>query len=155
MGDRRSVRPSATFLVAALSLLAMAGCGWFDDPTPDEARVIVTGDPDGDVTIIVSQAFNAGVAANGATQVQLFAADTLVRTLPFDTTFVLVGGEATGDAKRFFFQATRADEDLANFRAQIFLDSDLEFDRGGPLSTEPYLFAYVFNQLLSSIVEVI
>jgi hypothetical protein len=138
-----------------LAGLAVAACGWFDDPTPDRARIIVSGDVGRDVTIVVSQAFNAGLTEAGQTQVQLFAADTLIRPVPFDTVFVLVTGDATGDAKRFFFEASRTDEDIGNFRAQVYLDSDLEFDQSGTLATEPYLFAYVFNQRLTSIIEVI
>ncbi|MEZ4414571.1 MAG: hypothetical protein R3E10_02340 [Gemmatimonadota bacterium] len=134
----------------------LPACSWFEDPTPDTVRVLVTGDASTPAALIVSQSFNAGLTERGSTAVSLFAADTLIRTLPFDTVINLVGGIDQGDAKRFFFEAQRDQENLSNVQVRIYLDSDLRFDVGGPLtSQEIYRWAYIFNQLFTNVIEVI
>lgn len=151
----RRQRRAAGWAVLCGLLAGAGGCDWFEDPTPEQVRVLVTGEGGKPAALVMSQAFNAGVSEAGNTQVELFAADTIVRMLPFDTIIRLEGGAQVGGAKRFFFEARRDEEDLSSVGVKIYLDSALRFDVGGPLATQVYRWAYVFNQLFTGTVEVI
>lgn len=134
-----------------LVLVALAlGCDLFEDPTPEEARVVVSGDPAQPVQLIISSKFVAGVNSVGVTRVEILQSDTIVTTLPFDRTFSIRGDY------RFFAQTAKINADLAQFRMQVFIDKDREFDQDGALlANSPFRFVYQFNQFLTDAIEVV
>jgi hypothetical protein len=139
----------ASKIVLMASLLS-ASCGWFEDPRPNEARLVVDGESGKPVRLIVSTKFVAAVNEAGQTRIVLFQADTIVTTLPIDRT-VTIGGD-----ERFFAETARLDSDLATVRMQVFLDRKKEFDEDGPLITgQPYRFVFSFNQQITRDIVVI
>lgn len=83
---------SAACSVLALFLLGSvcAGCGLVSDPAPDTARVVVGGEAEDPVSLVVSTAFVAENRSAGFEQtldVQIIDADTLDITPPFEQTF--------------------------------------------------------------------
>lgn len=135
---------------ALAALILVPGCDWFEDQRPERAVVLLDGAPGGVVQVIASTDFLAGVAAGGRTEVVVFSSDTVMATLPFDTTYSI------DDEFRFFVQASRANEDLATLHMQVYVDSDKEFDESGPLIEDaPYRFVYAFNQRLTRDIDVV
>lgn len=126
-------------ILTALTLVL--GCGIIEDPTPEQARLIVTGDAETPVRLIVSTKFVAQVNEIGQTRVVIFESDTLVTTLPYETL------HAINQDQRFFVEAARLDADLQNVQVQVFVDERKLFDEGGALlADQPYRFVYTFNQ---------
>jgi hypothetical protein len=128
-------------LAMAGALLAATGCGLVEDPSPNEARLIVHGDAGKEVRIIVSSKFVAAVNEDGQTRVVIIESDTLVTTLPFEARYPIE------DDQQFFAEAARLDADLGDVQMQVFVDERLQFDQGGVLTAGfPYRFVYTFNQ---------
>jgi hypothetical protein len=136
-------------LLVSLSL-ASAACSWFDSPAPDEARLVIEGDPGTTVRVIVSTRFLAAVNDRGQTRVEIFQSDTIVATLPYDRVYTIE------DDQRFFAETARLEADLANLRMQVFIDGRRQFDEVGALiANAPYRFVYTFNQPLTRDIEVL
>jgi hypothetical protein len=145
----RSVAMKRTVIVLATALLA-GGCGWFEDPRPNDARLVVEGEAGKEVRLITSSKFVASVNDAGQTRVVLFEADTVYTTLPIDKTFEIAADE------RFFAETSRLDTDLQTVRMKVFLDRNLRFDEDGPLiADKPYRFVYTFNQYVTREILVI
>jgi len=133
----------------AAALLA-TGCDWFENPAPDEARLVIQGDTGKDVRLIVSTKFVAAVNEMGQTRVVMFEADTLITRLPFESTYDIE------EDQRFFAEAARLDSDLQSISVQVFVDRRKRFDEGGLLVADrPYRFLYMFNQAFTREIVVI
>ena len=154
MSTNRLRKPGAVTAVCGILFLT-AACDWFSEGTPETVRVVLTGDEDADVNLIVSQDFATGIREDGATVVTVLASDTLTMTLPFDSVFRLLGPEDGATGRRFFFQVERLADSLAVFQAQAFVDDRRAFDESGSLEDDPYRFAYSFNQPIFQIEEVL
>ncbi|MDP2955125.1 MAG: hypothetical protein Q8N53_01785, partial [Longimicrobiales bacterium] len=112
MPSRRRI---ALALLAALPLSA-PGCGWFEDPTPENIRFRMSGDVGARVQVVYSTQFVAAVDELGITRVSLFWADTLAQTLPVDTTLYI------GIDRRYFVQV------LPSAAASITVDVRVDVD---------------------------
>lgn len=127
--------------IVLMAALLGGGCGLLDDPSPNEARLMIQGEPGKPVRVIISTEFVAQVNEQGQTGITIFAADTLVTELPFER---LYGIE---EDQRFFAEAARLDADLESVQMQVFIDGNKRFDEGGSLlESAPYRFVYTFNQ---------
>jgi hypothetical protein len=136
--------------ILLLSLLATAACDWFENPAPEQARLVIEGDPSRTVRLVVSTKFVAGVSQNGQTRVEIFEADTVVTTLPYERVYRIE------DDQRIFVETSRLDADLANLRMQVFVDDRRQFDEVGALLTGTlYRFVYTYNQALTRDIVVI
>lgn len=141
-------RIDSTLLLLLLAA-AGAGCSWFEDPSPDRARLVLDGDGGTPVRVVTSVEFLASVQGDGRSVVQLLTADTAYRVLPFDTTYVI------RDHQRFFVEVSRDTSDLASIRVQVLLDRVSRFDEEGPLLEDsPFRFVYTFNQRIRHVDEV-
>ena len=130
-------------LLVTASLLA-GGCDLIEDPSPNEARLVILGEAGKPVRVIVSTQFVAQVNEIGQTRVVIFDADTVFTTLPYERTWVIE------EDQRFFAEAARADADLQNVQVQVFVDDRKQFDEGGSLlEGHPYRFVYSFNQAIT------
>lgn len=137
-------------LAAAVGVLALAGCDWLADPSPDTARVALEGQDDPEVRVVVSTKFIAGSAEDGTIRVQLLASDTTLRSLPFDTTY------AIGADRRFFLEVTRPDTgNVPGVHIRVFLDERERYDRTTVLAEDPIRFLYMFNQPQFTAIEVL
>jgi hypothetical protein len=126
------------------ALLPAAGCGLIEDPSPNEARLVVQGEAGKQVRIVVSSKFVAAVNENGQTRVEIFESDTLVTTLPYE------GRWTIEEDQRFFAEAARIEDDLQSLQMQVFVDSRKQFDEGGALlEGAPFRFVYAFNQRIT------
>jgi hypothetical protein len=141
------MKGSALVLIAA-SLLA--GCGLLEDPSPEQARLVIQGDAGKQVRVITSTKFVAAVTEEGLTRVVIIEADTTFVTLPHDVTFSLKNDQ------RFFAEAARQDDDVQSLRMEVYVDRRKQFDEGGPLVVgQPYRFVYTFNQAVTREIQVI
>ena len=136
---------SLLVIVAALSMVA---CDWFDDPSPENATVQLSGDAGEQVRLLLSKQFIAGINENRVTQVQIFQGDTLVRALPWDTVISI------RIEQRFFIQSVDADDVDHRIRMQVLIDGDTEYDQSGD-SSGTFQFVYTFNQPITSVIELI
>jgi hypothetical protein len=132
-----------TAILGLLALLAVSACDSFDNPAPDEARVLIQGEAGALVRVIVSTRFVAGINDAGETRVEILQSDTVITTLPFDKVYDIEADQ------RFFVEAARLDDDLENVRMQVFLDNRVRFDEAGTLiEGTPYRFVFAFNQVI-------
>ena len=130
-------------MLLSASVLA-AGCDWFENPAPEEARLVIEGEAGSIVRVIVSTRFLAAVNDRGQTRVEIFESDTIVTTLPYERVYSIE------DDQRFFAETSRLDADLANLRMQVFVDDRRQFDEvGALLASRPYRFVYTYNQPLT------
>lgn len=132
----------ALVLAAAVVL---SGCDLLlENPEPQEARLVIEGEAGKQIRIITSTEFVAAVTENGETRVQVFVADTIVTTLPYQHEY------AIDDDHRYFVEAARLDTDVDALRMQVFIDDRKQFDENGILiDGQPYRFVYAFNQAVT------
>ena len=133
---------------AVVASVGPGACSWFDDPSPEQASVTVTGEAGEMVQILLSKQFITGIDANNITQVEIFQGDTLFRALPWDTT-VSISVE-----QRFFVRSIDADSMDHQQRMQVRIDGELEYDRQD-ISSGIFQFLFTFNQPITSVIEVI
>lgn len=133
-----------TAIVLLVVCLFAVACSLFDDPVPNEARVLIEGETGKTVRLIVSTKFVAAVTPQGQTRVEVFQSDTIVTTLPYERVYTIE------DDQRFFVETARLDADLANLRMQVYVDDRRQFDEVGALvASRPYRFVYAFNQVIT------
>ena len=135
-----------------LVLLAslVAGCEAFEDLTPEFVTFRMDGPAGETVSIVYSKQFVAGVDETQVTQVEVFRADTVLHTLPFDT-IIDVRLE-----RRIFFQGEVAPLDTLSVDVEIDVDGRVIFDRTGDLLPDvPWVFLYQFNTVFTDAVEVV
>lgn len=130
-------------VLAAAALLS--GCDLLlDNPEPEEARLVIEGEAGKQVRIITSTEFVAAIAQNNETRVQLFVADTIIATLPYQRVYPI------DEEHRYFVEAARVDSDVDGLRMQVFIDDRKQFDENGMLlDGQPYRFVYAFNQAVT------
>jgi hypothetical protein len=136
-------------VVAVLVLCALSACDWFDDPTPTQVTLSVTGEAGTMAELVLSTQFVAGVTDAGVTQVQIFLADTLVRPLPIDTVVSIAVD------RRFFAEVSPLESAIAEYRIRVNVDDRRLFDETGDvLAASPFRYVYSFNQATTRVIEV-
>ena len=136
--------------IAAALALGLAGCSIFDDPSPHDISVRLTGGEGTPVQVIYSKQFQAGIDESGATHVQIFLADTVVEVLPVD---LLVNVEIE---KRLFVQVATLDSTQVSVAVRVDVDDRNVVDRSRTIvPSDPWRYAYLFNQQISQIVDVV
>jgi hypothetical protein len=144
------MKATAIGLVVVATALVAGGCGLLEDPSPEEARLVVHGDAGKPVRLIISTKFVAAVDELGRTRVVIFEADTLVTTLPYESAYTIE------EDQRFFAEAARLDSDLESVRMEVYVDRRKQFEEGGMLlAGQPYRFVYTFNQRMTQEIVVI
>ena len=129
----------ALILLAAAVLIG--GCSEFDDPTPEEARVVIDGDAGKTIRLIISTKFVAGTNEFQQTRVEIFVADTVAVSLPYSRTYRIDRDQ------RFFVESARLETDLANVNMQVYIDGRKVWVDGSSLvAGRPLRFVYMFNQ---------
>lgn len=144
-----SHRRIALALLAALPLSA-PGCGWFEDPTPENLRFRMSGDAGARVQVVYSTQFVAAVDEQGVTRVSLFWADTLAQTLPVDTTLYI------GIDRRFFVQVLPSAAPSITVDVRVDVDDRSQLsERGAIRTTEPWRYVYLFNQRTTRVIDTV
>lgn len=144
-----SHRRIALALLAALPLSA-PGCGWFEDPTPENLRFRMSGDAGARVQVVYSTQFVAAVDEQGVTRVSLFWADTLAQTLPVDTTLYI------GIDRRFFVQVLPAAAESLTVDVRVDVDDRSQLSERGAIRTiDPWRYVYFFNQRTTRIIDTV
>lgn len=141
-------RRSSAALLAGLLTIATVACGWFEDPTPENIRVRLSGDAGRQVRLVFSSQFVAAIDEAGVTQVSILHSDTLTRTLPVDTTMYI------GIDRRMFVEVVPLDADEVQIQARIDVDDRTQLDeRGLVRASDPWRYAYLFNQIVTRIID--
>jgi hypothetical protein len=131
-------------LIPVAALIAAAGCGLVDDPSPNRARLLVEGDAGKTVRLIISTEFVAAVNEAGQTRVVIIKSDTVQVTLPYQKEYNIE------QQQRFFAETARSAEDVGSLHMQVFVDNRKQFDESGKLiAGQPYRFVYTFNQIMT------
>lgn len=143
------MRTRRSIALAGLGLAVLvSGCKLFDDPTPHDITVHLTGTAD--VEIVLSKQFVAGVDELGTTHVQVFQSDTLYRTLPMDT---IVDVEVD---RRLFVQVTPQGVEQTTMGTRIDVNErNVLNDSGDIFASNPWRYVYLFNQQVTQIVDVV
>ena len=120
--------------------VAVAGCDWFEDPSPEIIRVTLDGSAD-QFVIITSTEFFAATNEAGEVGVQVFNPDTTIVSLPFEQTWDI------SQAQRFLLLGMPGDSSAVTVRLRVLIDGDESFDQTVlTLIDDPVRFVYLFNQ---------
>lgn len=137
-------------LAAVLVPLLAAGCSIFDDPTPENVFLRMTGPAGLQVEIIYSRDFVAGVDERGVTEVQVFDRDTVRQALPLDTAVNI------SEDRRLFVQIAPIDVAQATVELKVDIDDrNMLRDTGAIFAEEPWRWVYHFNHKLTREVDVV
>lgn len=133
-------RTRRVLAACVLLVLTAAACDWFEDPSPDVIRITLEGSG-ASFMVITSTEFIATSDEQGALTAEVFVADTMRVTLPFD------GNWNIKEDQRFYMVGIPADSATATVRVQVFLDEDQEIDNSVEAGPEhPVRYMYLFNQ---------
>lgn len=137
-------------LAGLTAVLASAGCGWFEDPTPENIRVRLGGAAGTPIQLVLSSQFVAAVDDRGVTQVEIFFADTLQTTLPVDTTLFI------GIDRRMFVQVAPLNAAEIQVQARIDVDDRTQVNESGLVrAADPWRYAYLFNQAITRVIDIV
>jgi hypothetical protein len=140
---------TAKRLLVALALVAFSGCEIFEDPTPRNIFFEMRGEAGGQVRVIYSTQFVAGVNEFGTTRVQVVRSDTILHEIPFDRVI-----DISVD-RRWFVQAESLGTDTLEVHVIVDVDDrNLVNESGGIFPGEPWHFVYSFNQFLTRDIDV-
>jgi hypothetical protein len=133
-------------LVGAVS----AGCQVFEDQSPENLGLRLSGSNGLEVQAVYSTAFIAGVTEEGVTEVRIFSSDTVMQVLPIDTLVNIV------ENQQFFVEILPMPTDTLNVSVNVDIDGrDVLTNSGLIFPDIPWRYVYQFNQLLTARVEVI
>lgn len=134
---------------AAALIFVLASCDWFDDPSPDQARLLIDGPTGTAVKLLTSTKFVAARRNDGVTAVEIVEADTTSVTLPFEASYNI------RDDQRFLAWTSYLGTSIETMRMRVFLDGAKEFDEAGRLDEGiDYRFLYAFNQPVTDVIEI-
>ncbi len=126
------------------------GCGFFDDPTPDNVELRLDGPAGSSVQLVMAKNFLAGVNETGTTEVEVFTSDMVDVVLPFDTV-VNISVE-----RRFFFQIVPRSADTLAVSVRIDIDGRSLYNQSGNVfSANPFRWVYMFNTPTTLVIELI
>lgn len=135
--------------LAVAAVLLAGACEIFEDGTPTQIFFEMEGEAGLRAKVIYSMDFVAGIDEMGVTHVQVFSSDTVLHTLPFDTTMNIAAEQ------QWFVQAeTLAGDTLAVTVTVDVDDRNLVSRFGGIFPNEPFRYVYVYNQVLTDNVDV-
>lgn len=124
---------------ALVVLLGVGSCKWSTTGPrpPAEARIQVTGE--GPLLIITLEAFDriTNDSTLGVTTV-LYAADTVVSNLPFDSTY------AVAPSDRFLVRVVNLDTVPRDMRLQVSFDGDLKYNQAATLTNASLEYNHTF-----------
>jgi hypothetical protein len=128
-----------------VAVLLAGGCDLLlENPEPDTARLVISGDTGKPVRLITSTEFVAAVNDVGQTRVEIFVADTVITTLPYERVYDIKRDH------RFLVEASWIDTDIEQVSVKVYLDDEKQFDESGLLMEgQPYRFVYLFNQAVT------
>jgi hypothetical protein len=139
------------FALLALALVTASGaCSIFEDQSPENIALRMTGSTGQQVQAVYSTRFIAGLTEEGVTQVQIFDADTVTQTLPIDTVVNI------SENLQFFVEILPMGTDTLDVAVDVEIDGRGILERTGVIfPATPWRYVYQFNQLLSDVVEVV
>jgi len=144
MKRRNILRPTL------LALLGVWGCGAFEDPTPSDIFFQLRGPAGTQVQVVYATQFVASVNDLGVTSITVFASDTVLHTMPIDTTFNIAID------RQWFVQVIAPSS--GPLAVEVIVDVDnrnLIKETGQILPGSPWNFVYMFNRALTRAIEVI
>jgi hypothetical protein len=139
------------FALVALGLVTAAGaCSIFEDQSPENISLRMTGSSGQQVQAVYSTRFIAGLTEEGVTEVQIFDSDTVMQTLPIDTIVNIA------ENMQFFVEILPMGTDTLDVAVDVEIDGRGVLESSGLIfPTVPWRYVYQFNQLLSDVVEVV
>ncbi|MDH3270378.1 MAG: hypothetical protein OEN56_03545 [Gemmatimonadota bacterium] len=139
-----------TVSILTAALTALGACQVFEDPSPEQISIQLSGSNGTQVMAIYSQIFTAGVDEAGVTLVQVADADTVFQVLPIDTIVDIAA------SRQMFLQVETMPNDTVDVDVQIRIDSRSVLSRSGLIFPGiPWRYVYQFNRPLTQFVEVV
>ena len=137
-------------VLLALAPLIAQGCGWFHDQRPEYVFFKVDGPAGTQVQAVYSTQFLAAVDDAGVTRINVFYTDTVVHTLPVDTSFFVAVD------RRWFVEMTPISVDEVAVKVRVDVDDRNQLDETGLVkASAPWRFAYLFNQQVTRIIDIV
>ncbi len=139
-------------LVVGLVLLGgVAACGIFEDPSPENISILMTGSDGTEVMAIYSQVFTAGInQETSTTEVEITESDTVFDVLPLDTIIDIE------ESRQLFLQVETMPTDTAQVQVRVDVDGRNVLAREGAIFPgTPWRYVYQFNRPLTDVVEVV
>ena len=103
-------------------------CDIFENRSPENVFLKMSGDPGASVQLMMSTEFIAGVNEVGMTEVKVFRSDKVVVALPVDTVISI------SRYKQFLLEATPLSADTMNVSVRIDVDTRKQLDESGAVS---------------------
>ncbi|HSG07450.1 MAG TPA: hypothetical protein VLA36_03765 [Longimicrobiales bacterium] len=145
-----SIRRRLGIVLLALTPFVVLGCGWFEDQRPEYVYFKVDGPAGTQVQAVYSTQFVAAVDERGVTQLNVFATDTVVHSLPVDTSFFVAID------RRWFVELTPLSVEQASLKVRVDVDDRNQIDESGIVSVSaPWRFAYLFNQQITRLIDIV
>jgi len=145
-----SKRRRLGIVLLALTPFITLGCGWFDDQRPEYVFFKVDGPAGTQVQAVYSTQFLAAVDERGVTSINVFYTDTVVHTLPVDTSFFVAVD------RRWFVELTPLTGAAVSLKVKVDVDSRNQLDETGLVNpASPWRFAYLFNQQITRTINVL
>ena len=137
---RRRCWPS----IAMAFSVCLGGCLFdIEDKSPESARIVVEGDAGLSIQVATSTRFLAGSTFDGgqaSVSLELLEADTVVRSLPIDTTV-----DIRGTGRIFVVLLATADGTPAVISFEAWLDGERRAIQSADLSLGDLTFLFVFG----------
>ncbi|MDE2761255.1 MAG: hypothetical protein OXQ94_03760 [Gemmatimonadota bacterium] len=142
------MRSTLRSLSAALAVAA-ASCGIVEERWPSEVAFEMRGKAGQQAMAIYSRDFIAGVDVEGVTQVGVLSSDTVLHTLPIDTTMSIAREQ------KWLVQVEALEGDTLDVSVSVEVDGrSLIAESGGIFPGDPWHFVYVFRQRLTRRLDV-
>ena len=140
------------FSLLLAAALAAGACSIFEDQTPGNISFRLTGSNGLEVQAVYSSSFVAGLTGDGLREGRTFTADAdpVLQTLPIDTTVNIT------ENLQFFVEILPTGTDTLDVSVDVEIDGRGVLEREGLIfPATPWRYVYQFNQLLTSVVEVV
>lgn len=126
--------------IAPLLAVLVAGCGLFEDPGPDTARLHLEGTEGVRVQLVTSTRFTAGQpTADGTVPTEVLQAETTRVTLPFEARYDI------SRAQRFLARVVRFDLASDGLVVRGWIDGEERFTRTGTTSPADSVLEFVYS----------
>ena len=132
-------------LIAMAFSILLGGCLFeIEDRSPESARIVVEGAAGISIKVATSTRFLAGSSFDGgqnSVSLEVLEADTVVSSLPIDTTV-----DIRGTGRIFVVLLATADSTPAVVTFQAWLDGELKAVQSADLSLGELTFLFVFGE---------
>jgi len=136
--------------IVLLALGGAWGCEAFEDRTPENIFLEMSGTGGTQARVVYTTQFVAGVSEVGRTEVRIFQADTVLQSLPIDTVI------SVAIDRQLFIEVLPVGTDTLDVSVIVDVDDrNLVTNSGKIYPEDPWRFLYVFNRRFAQAIDVV